>query len=130
VLSSICLDRSGGSDLTEERVFMRREKSLVTIIVWATAFAAVLWPARDAGAQTPGGAATQAGTRLITLGTRVGPVPVAHQAQASNLLIVNGALYLIDAGDGTLRRLAKAGIKFNEIGVIFIPTRIATTLLD
>jgi ribonuclease BN (tRNA processing enzyme) len=29
-------------------------------------------------------------------------------------------LYLIDAGDGALRRLAQAGIKFNEIGVIFI----------
>ena len=99
---------------------MRREKSLVTIVVLATAFAAVLWPVRDACAQTPSAAPTQAGTRLITLGTRVGPVPVAHQAQSSNLLIVNGALYLIDAGDGTLRRLAKAGIKFNEIGVIFI----------
>ena len=99
---------------------MRREKFLLTLVVFGTAFAAVLWPARDAGAQTPGGAATQTGTRLITLGTRVGPVPVGQQAQASNLLIVNGALYLIDAGDGTLRRLAKAGIKFNEIGVIFI----------
>ena len=99
---------------------MRREKSLVIIVVLAMAFGAMLWPAREAGAQTPGGAATRAGTRLITLGTRVGPDPVAHQAQSSNLLIVNGALYLIDAGDGTLRRLAKAGIKFNEIGVIFI----------
>jgi ribonuclease BN (tRNA processing enzyme) len=46
------------------------------------------------------------------------------------LLIVNGALYLIDAGDGTLRQLAKAGIKFNEIGTIFITHRIATTLPD
>jgi hypothetical protein len=38
---------------------MRREKSLVTVLVLAAAFAAVLCPARDAGAQTPGGAATQ-----------------------------------------------------------------------
>jgi len=29
-------------------------------------------------------------------------------------------IVLIDAGDGALRRLAKAGIKFDEIGVIFI----------
>ena len=70
--------------------------------------------------QTEATAAQRAGTHLITLGTRVGPVPVAHQAQSSNLLIVNGTLYLIDAGDGTLRQLVKAGIKFNEIGVIFI----------
>jgi ribonuclease BN (tRNA processing enzyme) len=63
---------------------------------------------------------TIAGTRLITLGTRFGPTPVAHQAQSSNLLTANGALYLVDAGDGVLRRLAKAGVEFNEIGVIFI----------
>jgi ribonuclease BN (tRNA processing enzyme) len=61
-----------------------------------------------------------ADTRLITLGTRFGPTPSAHQAQSSNLLIVNGALYLVDAGDGVLRRLAEAGIRFGEIGVIFI----------
>ena len=36
------------------------------------------------------------------------------------LLIVNGTFYLIDAGDGAARRLAQAGIKFTEIGVIFI----------
>lgn len=63
---------------------------------------------------------TIAGTRLITLGTRFGPSPAAHQAQSANLLIVNGALYLIDAGDGVLRRLAEANISYSEIGVIFI----------
>ncbi len=91
-----------------------------TATVGITALAALLWPASNAVAQSQGDAPTRAGTSLITLGTRVGPTPVAHQAQASNLLIVNGALYLIDAGDGVLRRLAKAGVKFNEIGVIFI----------
>jgi hypothetical protein len=117
VLPSIGLDGLGGPHLTEERVFMRREKSLVTILVLATTFVAVLWPARDTAAQTKGGAAMQAGTRLITLGTRVGPVPVAHQAQPSNLLIVNGALYLIDAGDGTLRRLAWISTEANHPNV-------------
>ena len=47
-------------------------------------------------------------------------MPRAHRAQSSNLLIVNGALYVIDAGDGVLRRLAKAGINIREIGTIFI----------
>ncbi len=93
-------------------------------VLQTVAFAAVLMfvlqsLASNAIAQQ-GGAPARAGTSLITLGTRVGPTPVAHQAQASNLLTVNGALYLIDAGDGVLRRLAKAGVKFNEIGVIFI----------
>jgi len=62
----------------------------------------------------------KAGTRLITLGTSAGPPPRTHRAQSSNLLIVNGALYVIDAGDGVSRRLAKAGINIREIGTIFI----------
>jgi ribonuclease BN (tRNA processing enzyme) len=60
------------------------------------------------------------GTRLITLGTSAGPPPRAHRAQSSNLLIVNGAPYVIDAGDGVARRLAKAGINVREIGTVFI----------
>jgi ribonuclease BN (tRNA processing enzyme) len=61
-----------------------------------------------------------AGTRLITLGTSAGPPPRAHRAQSSNLLIVNGALYVVDAGDGVARRLAKAGINVREVGTVFI----------
>jgi hypothetical protein len=40
----------------------------------------------------------KAETRLITLGTVAGPPPRPHRAQFSNLLIVNGTLYVIDAG--------------------------------
>ena len=60
------------------------------------------------------------GTRLITLGTSAGPPPRTHRAQSSNLLIVNDALYVVDAGDGVARRLAKAGINVREIGTVFI----------
>src|SRR5260221_439722 len=60
------------------------------------------------------------GTRLITLGTAGGPVPRTGRAQSANLLIVSGALYLVDAGDGVTRRLAKAGISFRDLGTIFI----------
>jgi ribonuclease BN (tRNA processing enzyme) len=63
---------------------------------------------------------SRAGTRLITLGTTAGPPPRAHRAQSSNLLIVNGALYVIDAGDGAARRLAKAGINVRDVGTIFL----------
>ena len=59
-------------------------------------------------------------TRLITLGTAAGPPPRAHRAQSSNLLMVNGTPYVIDAGDGTARRLAKAGVNARDIGTIFI----------
>ena len=59
-------------------------------------------------------------SRLITLGTSGGPPPRAHRAQSSNLLTVNGTHYVIDAGDGVARRLAKAGINVREIGIVFI----------
>jgi ribonuclease BN (tRNA processing enzyme) len=74
---------------------------------------------RIAGAQTalP---QSRTGTRLITLGTVAGPPPRGHRAQASNLLIINGAFYVIDAGDGAARRIAKAGINVRDIGTVFL----------
>ena len=72
-------------------------------------------------AQTSGeGAAAKSSTRLITLGTRAGPTPTVGRAQSSNLLIVNGSLYVIDAGDGVTRRLTRFGANFRSIEDIFI----------
>jgi ribonuclease BN (tRNA processing enzyme) len=65
-------------------------------------------------------APSKAGTRLITLGTVAGPPPRANRAQSSNLLIVNGTLYVVDAGDGATRRIAQAGFNVRDVGTIFI----------
>jgi ribonuclease BN (tRNA processing enzyme) len=65
-------------------------------------------------------APSKLGTRLITLGTVAGPPPRAHRAQSSNLLIVNGTLYVIDVGDGAARRITKAGFNVRDVGTIFI----------
>jgi ribonuclease BN (tRNA processing enzyme) len=73
--------------------------------------------AGHAAAQTPHAVS---GTTLITLGTRGGPLPTKDRAQSSNLLIVNGTLYLIDAGDGVTRRIVQAGYDFRKVGKIFI----------
>src|SRR5215471_2027133 len=73
-----------------------------------------------AGAAQTSGAAASRGTRLIMLGTVAGPPPRPHRAQSSSLLIVNGALYVIDAGDGVARRIAKAGFNVRDVGTIFI----------
>jgi ribonuclease BN (tRNA processing enzyme) len=67
-----------------------------------------------------GPARPKTGTRVITLGTTAGPGPKAHRAQSSNLLIVNGSFYVVDAGDGAARRIAKAGINVRDIGIIFL----------
>jgi ribonuclease BN (tRNA processing enzyme) len=59
-------------------------------------------------------------SRVIALGTLAGPFPSPTRAQFSNLLTVNGKHYVIDAGDGVVRRLAEAKVKLQDIGTIFI----------
>ena len=63
---------------------------------------------------------SKSGTRLFTLGTVAGPIPRANRAQSSNLLIVNGTQYVVDAGDGVTRRIAQAGFNVRDVGTIFI----------
>jgi ribonuclease BN (tRNA processing enzyme) len=63
---------------------------------------------------------TKMDTRLITLGTVAGPPPRANRAQFSNLLIVNGTLYVVDAGDGVTRRIAQAGFNVRDVGTVFL----------
>jgi ribonuclease BN (tRNA processing enzyme) len=88
----------------------------LTILLLAAAAACAVADASQA--QSGGPAAT--GTRLITVGTAGGPTPRAARAQSSNLLVVNGTPYLIDAGDGTARRLAKMRFNFRTLGTIFV----------
>lgn len=59
-------------------------------------------------------------TRLITLGTRAGPIPALWRAQSSNLLIVRDTNYVIDTGPGVMRRLLRAKVDFRKIDTIFI----------
>jgi ribonuclease BN (tRNA processing enzyme) len=86
--------------------------SVALVAIGALMLAAGSW-AQSSG--TP-----KAGTRLITLGTRSGPNPTSGRAQSSNLLIVNGAQYVIDAGEGVTRRLTRLRTNFRGIGTIFI----------
>jgi ribonuclease BN (tRNA processing enzyme) len=62
----------------------------------------------------------RAETTLITLGTAGGPLPRPDRAQSSNLLIVNGTLYLIDAGGGVTGRIVQSGNNFRKVSKIFI----------
>jgi ribonuclease BN (tRNA processing enzyme) len=88
--------------------------SKATIILTGAVFFAA---ATLASPQTPG---ASSGTTLITLGTAGGPVPRAERAQPSNLLIVNGTLYLIDAGGGVTGRIVQSGNNFRNASKIFI----------
>jgi ribonuclease BN (tRNA processing enzyme) len=77
-----------------------------------------LAPTYEAAAQ-PAPQLSTSGAKLITRGTRGGPLPTADRAQSANLLVVNGALYLIDAGGGVTRRIVQAGYDFRKVGKIF-----------
>src|SRR5262245_2248114 len=92
---------------------------LRAMLLASLAIAGTALIATSAMAQTHA-AASNGGTRLITLGTASGPIPRAGRAQSSNLLIVNGTLYVVDAGDGVARRLAKAKIDVRDISTVFI----------
>ena len=91
-----------------------RRRQFLHLAAGAAALAVV---SRVAGAQV---ASSKKGTRLFTLGTRSGVTPTVGRAQSSNLLVVNGAQYVIDAGDGVTRRLTRLGTNFRNIDNIFI----------
>ncbi|MDB5407124.1 MAG: beta-lactamase protein [Rhodospirillales bacterium] len=84
-------------------------------VLLCLALATLAQPGQAQTAATPA-----SGTIVVTLGTRGGPLPTGDRAQSSNLLVVNGTLYLIDAGDGATRRIVEAGYDFKKIGKIFI----------
>jgi ribonuclease BN (tRNA processing enzyme) len=84
------------------------------------AVGAAVLPASSRIARGQASQPSKASTRVITLGTQGGPFPQAHRAQSSNLLLVNGTHYIIDAGDGVARRLAKGKFSIPAIGTIFL----------
>ena len=62
----------------------------------------------------------KAPSSLITLGTAGGPSLTPGRAQTSHLLTVNGTYYVVDAGDGVARRMARAGADVRKVGIIFL----------
>ncbi|HEY1659468.1 MAG TPA: MBL fold metallo-hydrolase [Candidatus Sulfotelmatobacter sp.] len=60
------------------------------------------------------------GAQILLLGTHGGPVLSEQRSEPATLLIVDGRLYLIDCGIGTMRRMLDAGVKSDTIGTIFI----------
>jgi ribonuclease BN (tRNA processing enzyme) len=57
---------------------------------------------------------------LIILGTSAGPSLTPGRAQTSHLLTVNGTYYVVDAGDGVARRMARTGADVRDVGFIFL----------
>ena len=59
-------------------------------------------------------------TRLILLGTGGGPRPRRNVAASSQVIVANGAAYVVDCGDGVARQMAAAGVSLTSLRNIFI----------
>jgi len=75
--------------------------------------AAPALPAADAA-----GAAVA--SQFITLGTHGGPVSDRNRSQPANALVLGQAVYLVDAGDGAVQQLARAGLSLAAVRAVFI----------
>jgi ribonuclease BN (tRNA processing enzyme) len=64
--------------------------------------------------------ARQGGTKLILLGTGGGPRPRKASSGSAQVVVTNGAAYVIDCGDGVGRQLAFAGVPLTSLRHIFI----------
>jgi len=64
--------------------------------------------------------AAPAKSRLILLGTGGGPTPKPNRAEPAQVIIVNGAAYVIDCGNGVARQMALAGLNLGSLRAVFI----------
>ena len=62
----------------------------------------------------------QGGTKLVLLGTGGGPRPRTASSGSAQVIVSNGAAYVIDCGDGVARQLVFAGVPLPSLRHIFI----------
>lgn len=60
------------------------------------------------------------GTRLILLGTQGGPNFNTERGESANALVIDGAIYLVDCGYGTLAALREAALEHRDVGHVFL----------
>lgn len=91
-------------------------RSRTFTIVVTLALLAVL----RAWAQPGQAARPAAASQFVVLGTASGPNSEAARAQPANAVIVAGQPYLVDAGDGAVAQLAKAGLRLGGVRGVFL----------
>jgi ribonuclease BN (tRNA processing enzyme) len=74
------------------------------------------WP----GARLAAHAQTAHRTRAILLGTAGGPSPKRGRAAPASVVLVDGAAYVVDCGNGVARQMVLAGVELNRIRHVFI----------
>lgn len=73
-----------------------------------------------AAALSTGSAQRQVSTRLILLGTGGGPRPRKASSGSAQVIVANGAAYVVDCGDGVARQLVMAGVPLPSLRHIFL----------
>ncbi len=64
--------------------------------------------------------AARPANQFITLGTHGGPVSDRNRSEPANALVVGQSVYLIDAGDGAVQQMARAGLSLAAVRAVFI----------
>src|SRR4029453_8721874 len=59
-------------------------------------------------------------TRLILLGTGGGPRPRKTRSAPAQVVVINGAAYVVDCGDGVARQLVLAGVPLPALRHVFL----------
>ena len=59
-------------------------------------------------------------SRLILLGTAGGPTPKPNRAAPAQVIVVNGASYVIDCGNGVARQMVLAKLKLGSLRSVFV----------
>lgn len=77
-------------------------------------------PLRHATDAFDDGSASTPRSRLILLGTAGGPTPKPNRSGPAQVIVVNGACYVIDCGDGVARQMVRAGLKLGSLRSVFI----------
>ncbi|MET0179082.1 MAG: MBL fold metallo-hydrolase [Novosphingobium sp.] len=57
--------------------------------------------------------------RIVMLGTAGGAETRLRRVQSTTAVVVNGAVYLVDVGDGALRQLVSAGLRQEQVRAVF-----------
>ncbi|WP_116040800.1 MBL fold metallo-hydrolase [Amycolatopsis palatopharyngis] len=59
-------------------------------------------------------------TDLILLGTAAGPAPKRTRSAPAQVVVVNGAAYVVDCGNGVARQLVHAGVPLSSLRGVFL----------
>ncbi|GII62889.1 hypothetical protein Skr01_29740 [Sphaerisporangium krabiense] len=83
---------------------------------------AMLTPAAAgaASAQAAPGKQDWSGTNVVLLGTGGGPIPMTDRQMTSQVVVVDGAAYVVDCGSGVVRQMYAAGVTHGMLRALFV----------